>query len=47
MIIDKYFLLLKKPLIPLCQRKLLTFLITHQNQDLKKSVLHGGGLITA
>jgi len=37
----------RKILMPPCQKQLLTFVITHKNQDFKKAVLYGGGLFTA
>jgi len=33
--------------MPLRQKKLLKFVISHKNQDLKKAVLYGGGSFTA
>jgi len=33
--------------MPLRQKKLLKFVISHKNQDFKKAVLYGGGLFTA
>ena len=32
--------------MPLRQKKLFKFFITHKNQDLKKAELYGGGLFT-